>query len=99
MNKPQESSSHTRGLVLQDNVFQTSTTTDSSLYSFLDVDGDDDIIFAGNTLRHFYRDQDNSQITEQLNIPEKQYSLFLVEKVIKFLGQEYYLFSPQSLKR
>lgn len=98
MNKPQESSSHTRGLVLQDNVFQTSTTTDSSLYSFLDVDGDDDIIFAGNTLRHFYRDQDNSQITEQLNIPEKQYSLFLVEKVIKFLGQEYYLFSPTIIE-
>lgn len=84
--------------VLQDNVFQTSTTTDSSLYSFLDIDGEDDIISAGNTLRYFYVDpSDHASITGILTLPDKSDALLLVDKVIRFLGQEYYLFSSSYL--
>lgn len=81
------------GFILQENVFHTSTTTDSSLYSFLDIDGEDDIVSAGNTLRYFYVDpSDHGPITGIVTLPDRGDALFLVERVIKFLGQEYYLF-------
>jgi hypothetical protein len=88
------SSAHSEGVVLQDNVFQTSTTTDSSLYSFLDIDGEDDIISTSDTLRYFYVDpSDHGSITGFVTLPDNEQALSLVKKVIKFLGQEYYLFN------
>jgi hypothetical protein len=58
----------------------------------LDIDGEDDIISTGDNLRHFYVDpSDHGSIKGIVTLPDNEQALSLVKKVIKFLGQEYYL--------
>lgn len=87
-------------VVLEDNLFQTNRITDSSLYSFLDFEGEQDVVIHGNNLRYYYVDPtENNHILGVLSLPHKQYAIYLVEKVINFIGQEYYLFdAPKFLK-
>jgi len=87
-------------VVLQDSFFQTSSATDSSLYSFLDI-GDEENLTPSNktSMRYYYSDPSmNNHISGILSLPEKENSFFLVKKAIKLIGHEYYLFdSPKFL--
>lgn len=85
--------------ILKDNYFQNSTTTDSSLFSFLDVDMEDEVIVPSNgeSLRYYYDDNSSkAPISGILSLPEKEVAMSLVEKVISFIGQEYYLFDKET---
>lgn len=82
-------------VVLKDNVFQTSSATDSSLYSFLDIGDDPDVLTArADYLRHYYSDPRsiNNQVFGIMMLPDKESALFLVNHAIKLIGHEYYLF-------
>lgn len=81
--------------ILENTFFQTTATTDSSLYSFLDI-GDEQDAFEPNTnsMRHYYSDLDiqNKHVFGIMTLPEKDYALFLAKTAIKLIGHEYYLF-------
>lgn len=73
--------------ILDENVFQTEGTTDSSLYSFLDIDVD-----QTSAMKFYYKEVE----TPNIPLPGKDYALFLMGKVMLFLGQEYYLFDQSE---